>query len=76
MLSNTSSVAFDLSNLFIKKIAIPISANVMIYTIIVAPHFPFAKVEPAKVEEIIDGILAIVDININLNGSIGNNADI
>ena len=51
-------------------------ANVIKYTTILIFQFPSVILLPAIVEDIIDGNLQNVAININLNGFIGNKAPI
>ena len=51
-------------------------ANVTPYIIKLSFQFPFNKLAPANVEDITDGNLASVDININSVGFIGSNAAI
>ena len=71
-----SSVTFSLSNFFIIKTKIVTNKKVIPYMSKLKCQFPESKLEPASVEDITEGNLAIVEIKINSNGLIGSSAAI
>src|SRR5690625_225407 len=76
MTFRASPVVLSLSNLFIINISIIVGIVIAKYIIILIFQFPVAMFAPANVEDIIDGVLASVDIIINLTGCTGNKPDI